>query len=134
MTHSSRDKRKSGDPSNGVFLFMDKRRLLCGIIYNLHTLPRAGHHSGMQDFFPPLTVSAEYSSVVDWSREFLKNYFSTHLVIKGVLFFNLKLQTAYLAGLVNVGLVLWYAPVYWEVCQGQKSTSKSKPSLVLAEI
>ena len=65
MTQSSRDKRKSRDPSNGVFLFMDKRRLLCGIIYNLHTLPRAGHHSGMQDFFPPLTVSAEYSSVVD---------------------------------------------------------------------
>ena len=65
MTQNSRDKSKSRDPSNGVFLFMDKRRLLCGIIYNLHTLPRAGHHSGMQDFFPPLTVSAEYSSVVD---------------------------------------------------------------------
>ena len=52
-------------------------------------------------------------------------------MIKGVLFFKLKLQTADLAGLVNVGLVLWYAPVYWEVCQGQKSTSKSKPSLSL---
>ena len=50
----------------------------------------------------------------------------------GLVFFILKLQTANLAGLVNVGLVLWYAPVYWEVCQGQKSKSlKASPPLSL---